>query len=65
MTQIELDDFFWMPTDPPFVTKRPVEERVRQNWSRKEAADRWVLTGSGRLRECDKSYAKPTAFVHA
>ncbi len=23
------DDFFWIPTDPPFTTKRPADERGR------------------------------------
>ena len=27
-SQIDTDDFFWLPTDPPFTRKRPVEERV-------------------------------------
>jgi adenylate kinase family enzyme len=42
---LDVDDFYWMPTDPPFTTKRPPEERVRLI-----AAERgpggWVLTGS-------------------
>lgn len=25
---LDTDDFFWAPTDPPFTTKRPVEERL-------------------------------------
>lgn len=27
--QLDVDDFYWMPTDPPFSTKRLPEERVR------------------------------------
>lgn len=27
--QLNVDDFYWMPTDLPFSTKRPPEERVR------------------------------------
>ena len=26
--QIDVDDFYWMPTDPPFTTKRPPQDRV-------------------------------------
>lgn len=42
---LDVDDFYWMPTDPPFTTKRPPEERVgliRQE----QGNDGWVLTGS-------------------
>jgi adenylate kinase family enzyme len=41
----DTDDFFWLPTDPPFTTKRPVEQRL----SLLEAEltrDSWVLSGS-------------------
>jgi hypothetical protein len=44
--QIDADDFFWMPTDPPFVDKRPEGERValmEQMFLPREA---WVLSGS-------------------
>ncbi|MGY2258225.1 ATP-binding protein [Pseudomonas sp. SDO55104_S430] len=42
---VDVDDFFWMPTNPPFTTKRPPGERVvliRQKFE----GDDWVLTGS-------------------
>ena len=41
----DVDDFYWMPTNPPFTTKRPVSERVpliQQAFG----GDEWVLTGS-------------------
>lgn len=41
----DVDDFFWMPTDPPFTTKRPVDERVPL--IQQQLGDgHWVLTGS-------------------
>lgn len=43
--QVDVDDFYWMPTDPRFTTKRPPSERVslmRQACGN----DDWVLTGS-------------------
>ncbi|PYY67904.1 adenylate kinase [Pseudomonas jessenii] len=43
--QVDVDDYFWMPTNPPFTTKRPPGERVsliQQNFG----DDDWVLTGS-------------------
>ena len=35
-----------MPSDPPFTTKRPVEDRVRLIRRRQEEAEGWILTGS-------------------
>lgn len=43
---LDTDDFFWMPTDPPFTTQREVGARIAM--LRQEAlpdAD-WVLSGS-------------------
>lgn len=42
----DADDYFWVPTNPPFVHKRPVAERVnlmREVFVPREA---WVLSGS-------------------
>ncbi|MEN5277291.1 adenylate kinase [Brucella sp. TWI432] len=44
--QVDVDDFYWMPTDPPFSVKRPFEERVRLIAERQSTADGWILTGS-------------------
>lgn len=41
----DVDDFFWMPTNPPFTTKRPADERVPLI-QQKLGEDDWVLTGS-------------------
>lgn len=42
---LDVDDFYWMPTDPPFTKKRPAEERVRLI-RQEQGSDGWVLTGS-------------------
>lgn len=42
----DADDYFWVPTDPPYTTKRPPAERVelmRRMFLGREA---WVLSGS-------------------
>ncbi|WP_029012156.1 adenylate kinase [Niveispirillum irakense] len=44
--QIDVDYFYWLPTDPPFSIKRPPEERVRLISERQSASDGWILTGS-------------------
>ncbi len=44
--QIDIDDFYWMRTDPPFTIKRPIEDRVRLIQERQVQARGWVLTGS-------------------
>jgi adenylate kinase family enzyme len=44
--QIDVDDFYWMPTDPPYTVKRAPEDRVRLIATRQKEAEGWVLTGS-------------------
>jgi hypothetical protein len=55
----DADDYFWIPSDPPFVEKRPESARValmRELFVPREA---WILSGSmmgwgdAILRECD------------
>jgi adenylate kinase family enzyme len=41
----DVDDYFWMPTNPPFTTKRPVSERVLL-LQQALGQDDWILTGS-------------------
>jgi adenylate kinase family enzyme len=42
---VDCDDFYWYPTNPPFSTKRPPEDRVRL--IREALGDEgWVLSGS-------------------
>lgn len=51
-THLDTDDFFWLPTEPPFVSKRAVEERIillkaafsqatETGWVLSGALDRW------------------------
>ncbi|CAN1722025.1 Adenylate kinase [Hyphomicrobium sp. 1Nfss2.1] len=42
---VDCDDFYWMPTDPPFTEKRPVDERV-QMIGAALGDGAWVLSGS-------------------
>jgi hypothetical protein len=43
--QVDVDDYFWMATNPPFTTKRHPSERVSLI-QQKFGDDDWVLTGS-------------------
>ncbi|AKS09819.1 AAA family ATPase [Pseudomonas trivialis] len=43
--QVDVDDYYWMPTDPPFTTKRPPADRVSL-MQQALGDDDWVLTGS-------------------
>lgn len=40
------DDYFWLPTDPPFTTRRPPEERVKLLKDDLAKAEKWILSGS-------------------
>lgn len=42
---VDVDDYYWLPTDPPYTTKRPPTERVRLLKIQLSCA-RWVLSGS-------------------
>jgi adenylate kinase family enzyme len=43
---IDSDDFYWETTDPPFITKRAVEERDQKILGILRQHDHWVLAGS-------------------
>lgn len=43
--QVDVDDYYWMPTNPPFTTKRPPNERVSLMQQALGDAG-WVLSGS-------------------
>jgi len=45
-TFMDTDNYFWMPTDPPFTTKRPREDRVALMRRDIESADNVVISGS-------------------
>ncbi|MGQ0741274.1 MAG: hypothetical protein ACT4OG_03120 [Alphaproteobacteria bacterium] len=48
IAHLDTDDFFWLPTDPPYRVIRPVPERLRLLNSAFAAAgpQGWVLSGS-------------------
>lgn len=43
---LDSDDFYWMPTDPPYTTPRPIEARVDLLHQRARPDHGWILTGS-------------------
>ena len=43
---MDTDDYFWMPTDPPFREKRPREQRLALIREELAAHERVVLSGS-------------------
>jgi adenylate kinase family enzyme len=43
---LDSDDFYWLPTEPPYVDKRPRAERVALVREAIVSAERWVLSGS-------------------
>lgn len=45
LRQVDVDDFYWMPTDPPYTTKRAPCDRVSLI-QQTRGNDDWVLTGS-------------------
>jgi len=42
----DADDYFWVPTDPPYVEKRPEAERLDLMWQVFLRREAWVLSGS-------------------
>jgi adenylate kinase family enzyme len=43
---LDTDDFYWLPTDPPYREKRPREPRLALLRDALAASPRWVLSGS-------------------
>lgn len=43
---LDTDDYFWMPTDPPFITKRPVSDRLEMIKKDISQAHTAVISGS-------------------
>lgn len=43
----DIDDYYWLPTDPPFTTARPREERLPLLLEHMRGASGAVLTGWG------------------
>lgn len=42
----DTDDFYWLPTDPPFARRRPPIGRLLMLGRALDGADSWVLSGS-------------------
>ena len=42
----DADDYFWVPTDPPYVEKRPEADRIALMRSVFLPREAWVLSGS-------------------
>lgn len=55
----DADDYFWVPSDPPYVEKRPEADRVAMMRRMFVPREAWVLSGSmvgwgeGIVAECD------------
>lgn len=43
---VDADDYFWLPTSPPYVDQRAIPERLRLMDEMFVARDAWVLSGS-------------------
>jgi len=43
---LDTDDFFWLPSHPPFQHRRPVDERLARLHTAVAETRRWVLSGS-------------------
>lgn len=43
---VDTDDFFWLPSDPPYTRKRPEDERLTLLRKQLAAVGHWVLSGS-------------------
>ncbi len=43
---LDTDDFFWLPSDPPFQHRRPHDERLATLGAALAETPRWVLSGS-------------------
>lgn len=46
--QFDIDDYYWLPTDPPFTEVRPKEERLPLLLRDMEGASGAVITGWGK-----------------
>ncbi|MGX5736421.1 ATP-binding protein [Bosea thiooxidans] len=46
VAHLDTDNFYWLPTEPPFTTPRPREERVSLFMDRIASESGWVLSGS-------------------
>lgn len=58
---LDTDDFYWLPSEPPYLHKRAPEDRVRLIRERAAQAPNWVLSGS----LCSWGEALIPSFSHA
>lgn len=40
------DDYYWMPTDPPYISERAQDERIGMMRSDLSKSKQWILSGS-------------------
>ncbi|TAU85530.1 ATP-binding protein [Rhizobium leguminosarum] len=46
IAHLDTDDFFWLPTDPPFTTPRDADERIGLLLDEVARHEGWILSGS-------------------
>ncbi len=44
--QFDTDTYFWIPTDPPYTTTRPIPERLAMLTADLASCDQWINSGS-------------------
>ncbi len=42
----DTDNYYWLPSDPPFANKRPIEDRIELIMNDMSGVDKWTLSGS-------------------
>lgn len=42
----DIDDYYWMPTDPPYLVKREIADRIALLASETRNRGKWVISGS-------------------
>lgn len=58
---LDTDDFYWLPSEPPYLHKRTPQQRVALIREQLEQAPSWILSGS----LCSWGEALIPAFSHA
>ena len=43
---LDTDSYYWEDTEPPFTTKRPIEQRIRDIQRDSKRSQHWTLSGS-------------------
>jgi AAA domain len=57
------DTFFWLPTDPPYTTPRPADERQALLERRLPASGRWVFSGATKWAASLERYYDLVVFL--